>query len=61
LALEHGTGRFVGIGGEGDLVVRSVLPEFTERAAPSAAPGAAIIRESASVLLVLPALRYRIP
>ena len=62
LILEAGTGRFAGISGEGDLVVRTALPEFTEPASPQAPrPGSAVVRETAGVLLVLPALRYRLP
>jgi hypothetical protein len=60
LTLEGGAGRFAGISGESDLMFRMSVAEFKAPASPPAVSGT-VIQETASVLLVLPALRYRLP
>jgi len=61
LTLTGGTGRFAGISGEADLLVRAVLRELAE--SPVATPRSAVgvAREAGTGLLILPNLRYRLP
>jgi hypothetical protein len=62
LTLQGGTGRFAGISGESELVVRTALAEFKELAPPLATPGGSgVVQETAAALFILPALRHRLP
>ena len=61
LTIDSGTGRFAGITGEGELLVRSMFSEFTEPQKPGAPAGPAMIHEQHAVLVIMPALRYRLP
>ena len=60
LTLTGGTGRFAGITGESDMVVRSSFVEFADSKAAGQS-GAGVVQETGGALLILPALRYRIP
>lgn len=54
-SLTGGTGRFKGISGESDFLIRSALAEL------STTGSAEVVQETAAGLAVWPALRYRIP
>jgi hypothetical protein len=61
LTIDSGTGRFAGITGEGELIVRSTFVEFIEPQGPGAQAGPAMAQEQHGVLVIMPALPYRLP
>jgi hypothetical protein len=59
LTLTGGTERFARVTGMSEVRLRTSLPRFTDLGDPRTSPG--LVQETASALLVLPALRYRLP
>ena len=60
LTISGGTGRFAGITGEGELVMRLGRAEFIEPPREQRG-GIGVVRELGAGLLSLPAFRYRLP
>jgi hypothetical protein len=61
LTLIGGTGRFAGISGEADLLMRAVPREFADPALAAPRSAVGVAREAGTGLLILPNLRYRLP